>query len=352
MNLADYFSNHKKDIASHLTAYLREKEAASGKELAGHFARLAEFAVRGKMLRGIFVILSYEAYGGGKVDSADINAAAAMELAHSSFLIHDDIMDRDLLRRGQATIFAQYITKAKKDKVPDPELYGQAMGILSGDLAIMMCHELLAKSSSNAESAQKIAQVSAKEIQQVILGQFLDYQFGQTNEEPSEGQILQMYMLKTGGYTFALPLVIGAILAGASEAEVAQLDEMGRNLGTIFQIKDDEMGLFGTEEFIGKPIGTDIRENKKTLIRQLLFEQASPEEKKHLDSLFGNQNLTQEEVKKVCDLIDSHKIRETVGERINKLSQEARQIIQKLNIADEPRKLLLHLEEYNRSRVS
>jgi len=267
-------------------------------------------------------------------------------------LIHDDIMDRDLLRRGQATIFAQYITKAKKDKVPDPELYGQAMGILSGDLAIMMCHELLAKSSSNAESAQKIAQVSAKEIQQVILGQFLDYQFGQTNEEPSEGQILQMYMLKTGGYTFALPLVIGAILAGASEAEVAQLDEMGRNLGTIFQIKDDEMGLFGTEEFIGKPIGTDIRENKKTLIRQLLFEQASPEEKKHLDSLFGNQNLTQEEVKKVCDLIDSHKIRETVGERINKLSQEARQIIQKLNIADEPRKLLLHLEEYNRSRVS
>src|SRR3990167_11543662 len=352
MNLVDYFSNHKKDIASHLTAYLREKEAASGKELAGHFARLAEFAVRGKMLRGIFVILSYEAYGGGKVDSAVLNAAAAMELAHSSFLIHDDIMDRDLLRRGQATIFAQYITEAKKDKVSSPDLYGQAMGILSGDLAIMMGYELLAKSSSNAESAQKIAQVSAKEIQQVILGQFLDYQFGQTNEEPSEGQILQMYMLKTGGYTFALPLVIGAILAGADHKEISQLDSLGRNLGTIFQIKDDEMGLFGTEEFIGKPIGTDIRENKKTLIRQLLFQKASPEEKKHLDSLFGNQNLTQEEVKKVCDLIDSHKIRETVGERINKLSQEARQIIQKLNIADEPRKLLLHLEEYNRSRVS
>ena len=349
MKLTDYFDKHKEIISKHLTTFLEERRKNSPDNVTDHYYRLSDFTIRGKMLRGIFVILAFEAYG-GKVNENVLNAAAAMEMAQASFLIHDDIMDRDLLRRGRDTSFAQYIEEGKIQKVRNPEFYGQSMGIVSGDLTILMSYELLSLSSGVTKISNNIVTLAAREMQNVALGQFMDYVFGQTHSEPSEDQILTMYEYKTGGYTFALPFIIGALLAGANDREIAQLNKMGRYLGTIFQIKDDEMAIFEDEEKIGKPVGSDIRENKKTLIRCLLYKKATNEESRFLDSCFGNQKITQQNIKELQDVIIKYHIRDEIHERVENLSQKALQIIQTFNIVPEYNLLFKELEHYNKTR--
>jgi geranylgeranyl diphosphate synthase type I len=107
--------------------------------------------------------------------------------------------------------------------------------------------------------------------------------------EPREEDILTLYRYKTGRYTFSLPLALGATLAGAADETRTALEEAGEDLGILFQLKDDELGLFADEAELGKPVGADIREDKKTLYRLRLFEKADEPAAARLRSMFGNR---------------------------------------------------------------
>ncbi len=231
---------YKSRIEVCLDEFLKKKE----KELSkinpwGRDAikRLRVFAKRGKTLRGALVILSY-LLKQKKVSREAIAAAAAMELAHSSLLIHDDIMDEDFWRRGRKTIFAQYAALAPKRK--KARRFGESMGICAGDLGFFLAFEIL---------PERLRPVFAKELAAVCTGQMQDVYFV-SGGRAGRAEVLRMYRYKTARYTFSLPFLMGGVLAGLPASLLEELEKFGELCGIVFQLRDDELDGSSNARFL------------------------------------------------------------------------------------------------------
>ncbi len=213
-------------------------------------AKLERFTVAGKTIRGSLVFLGAEMFGYAENDVL-LPLACAIELIHSAFLIHDDIMDNDLTRRDQATIYAGYLSSGPVD-------LAKSMGICVGDLSLFLGIYCVGQTKTASRLQTIILQKLMTEISIVAVAQMADVYFGTSKHEPTLADINKLYLYKTARYTFSLPLALGAIAAGQPPKIIHQVEKLGESIGTIFQIKDDEFDLTA-----------DIRENKKTLIRKL-----------------------------------------------------------------------------------
>lgn len=307
--------------------------------------RLISFVPKGKLLRGIFVILGSDMYN-GQLDASVYNAASAVELAHSGLLIHDDIMDNDIIRRGEKTLFAQYQDKGRHARAKDSNAYGSSFGICIGDVSYFLCFQLIILVAREKELTTQIHELFAREIRNVGIAQMVDVHFSQTPYEPSLSEIEAMYLAKTARYTFSLPFILGALLAEAGEKEIEHLDNLGHHLGLIFQIKDDDIKLFESEEETGTEIGSDIRENKKTLHRALLFQKASDADKKKLKQYFGNAEITQEQVEEVKVMMESYGVKNEIIQKLADHAREAKKVITQLSIEESYRIILDRLVAY------
>lgn len=208
----------------------------------------------GKRLRPVLMLESYALFGGSEQVIEPF--AAALEFIHTYSLVHDDLpaMDNDKYRRGQLTTHAKY---------------GEAMGILAGDALLTYAFETAAKSFSMTKEplrAARALQVLAEKagVCGMLGGQVIDVESegkpGMTLEK-----ILEIHTLKTAALIEAA-LMIGAILAGASEVQTARMEQLARAVGIAFQIQDDILDVTSTQEILGKPVGSDARNQKTTYV--------------------------------------------------------------------------------------
>jgi geranylgeranyl diphosphate synthase type I len=359
MTFADYLSSRRAYLAQYLQKFISREERLAGDELSDiALERLADFSTKGKMLRGTFVMLGYEMFT--EIDNSTpekneythedvLRVAVAMELSQAAILIHDDIMDNDRTRRGNKTIFAHYAEDAAYHNISIPDEYGKSMAMIVGDAGLFLTYELIGSIDVDPAIRSRIMNRYSKEMLKTCLGQFLDYHYGKTTQERSLDEIKRMYHLKTRSYTFTLPLMMGAYLAGKTDDELTVLEEIATYMGEVFQIKDDELGLFGDATKTGKAVGSDIAEDKKTLFRAELFNNATPEEKSQLQNIFGKL-LSEENVKYVQELLESYGIRKNLQEKVQINSKKAHELLAKLSISDEARNLFRELVDYNGSR--
>lgn len=223
----------------------------------------------GKRLRPIMMLESYRVFGGSEAVIEPF--AAAIEMIHTYSLVHDDLpaMDNDEYRRGKLTTHAKY---------------GEAMGILAGDGLLGYAFETACQAfgmTDTPERAQRAMQVLAQKagIYGMLGGQVIDVESegrpGMTLEK-----ILQIHTLKTAALIESA-LMIGAILAGADDGQIAQMEQVARNVGIAFQIQDDILDVTSTQEVLGKPIGSDAR-NAKTTYVTLMGMERSMAEVRHL----------------------------------------------------------------------
>ncbi len=201
----------------------------------------------GKRMRPFLVVKSSEIVGGSA--KAVLHAAAAVELLHNFTLVHDDIMDNDALRRGVPTVHT---------------VWGAPLAILAGDLMFAKAFQILLRAEADDRRVRNAADMLATATVALSEGQHLDMSF-EERADVSEEEYLAMISGKTAAL-FEASAKIGAILGGGSDEAVVRLGEYGRNMGMAFQIYDDYLGLTSKEEVLGKAIGNDIREGKKTLI--------------------------------------------------------------------------------------
>ena len=323
MELFEYFDTVKPLLVKQINNFFLQQKDFPNKQL---FDSLQTLTLSGKLLRGMLVLLINNAEG-GKPNKKALNVAAAMELTHTGLLIHDDIMDNDLVRRGFPTIH---------------QSFGQSLAICSGDWLFYQAIELL-------ENTELIKTISHG-VQLTIKGQMLDVYYSQTTNEPNQLTILDVYRSKTAFYSFSLPFKLGAMLAKTPPERLVVLNKLGEYLGLIFQIKNDEIGIFGDEEITGKSVGTDIRENKKTLLRLLLFESSNTLEKKVLIKIFGNNNISVKEINQVRNLIQKKGINEQISRKLLQFSDKANQIIKILPYSKQNKNLLFDLLQYNMIR--
>ena len=210
----------------------------------------------GKRLRPILMEETYHMFGGS---SAVIEPfMAAIEMIHTYSLVHDDLpaMDNDEYRRGKKTTHA---------------VYGEAMGILAGDALLNLAYETAAKAFGmevvDARVARAFAVLAKKAgVYGMVGGQVVDVESEKSDDCPITREKLDfIYRLKTGALIES-SMMIGAILAGASSDEVSRVEQIAAKLGLAFQIQDDVLDVTSTLEVLGKPVGSDEKNNKATYV--------------------------------------------------------------------------------------
>jgi geranylgeranyl diphosphate synthase, type I len=203
----------------------------------------------GKRLRGVLCLLSCESVGGDAVRAAP--AAAALELLHGFTLLHDDVADQDETRRGRPTVW---------------RLWGTGQAITAGDsmyaLANLAAGALAAQGVPSA-TVLRVLLVLNRATLAVCDGQHLDLAF-EGRPGTTVPEYLHMIGLKTAAL-FSAATEIGAEVGGGEAGRVAALRQFGREVGMAFQIQDDSLGLWGEAHALGKPVGSDLRRNKRSL---------------------------------------------------------------------------------------
>lgn len=210
----------------------------------------------GKRLRPILMEETYHMFGGS---SAVIEPfMAAIEMIHTYSLVHDDLpaMDNDEYRRGKKTTHA---------------VYGEAMGILAGDALLNLAYETAAKAFDMEVADTRVARafaVLAKKagVYGMVGGQVVDVESEKSDDCPITREKLDfIYRLKTGALIES-SMMIGAILAGASSDEISRVEQIAAKLGLAFQIQDDVLDVTSSLEVLGKPVGSDEKNNKATYV--------------------------------------------------------------------------------------
>jgi geranylgeranyl diphosphate synthase type I len=335
-DFSSYAAETRKILKEALSKFFSEQmniSASIDGEKRYIFSALKDYASNGKMLRGILSRLGFDlfSYSLENAFSKDqVCLALALELFQAGLLIHDDIMDEDVVRRGKPTIHKQFEAREMENRKGVPsridQKTGVSLGICAGDICYFQAWQLLGGISSGSSA---LFALFSRELVDVCLAQMADVRFGAHPQFPTQEEILTVYTYKTARYTITLPLCAGAILAGRSDM-LPFLEEVGHNLGLLFQLQDDKLGIFGDEKSLGKPIGSDIREGKKTPFMIALYPKLSDSERQKFDGIFGKECISVQEVDFIQNLMKRHGIDLQIKENINSYAQRAQESIDRL----------------------
>ncbi|MDF2491853.1 MAG: ispB 1 [Microbacterium sp.] len=251
-------------------------------ELGSAYGALADAVARaasgGKRFRPAFVIASFQAFGGVLDDlPAVFPVAASFELLHTAFVVHDDVIDHDVERRGVPNIAGEFRARGARggaDEVAAADL-GAAAAILGGDLLLYEATRLVALADVPAERRAALMALFDDAVVVSAAGELADVENAITRQDSPADSLMAAAHDKTAVYSFAAPLRAGALLAGASEAELEALRSSGGRLGLAYQLVDDLIGAFGTSDQAGRDAGGDLREAKRTPLIALAQESAS-----------------------------------------------------------------------------
>ena len=227
----------------------------------------------GKRLRPVLLMLSYGLFSDDYQRA--LPAAAAVEVFHNFTLLHDDIMDNALIRRSKPSVFAKW---------------GKNVAILSGDAMMIEAYRLLGR--TQCDNFQQILSVFSQTAIEVCEGQQYDMDF-ETKQKVSVVEYMRMIELKTS-VLLAGAVVIGAMLGGASEEDCKALRRFAIELGLAFQLQDDLLDSYGDER-LGKAIGGDILEGKKTYLMITAMSRADEEQREVLRSTHLDPKLSDQE---------------------------------------------------------
>lgn len=285
-------------------------------------------SIKGKRFRPMLLLMACDMFG-GDVKNA-LNAAFAIEIFHNFTLVHDDVMDNADIRRGIESVHKKY---------------GLNAAILAGDAMLSYSYKYLMRLSS--PRLHEALDVFTKTSIQIFEGQQMDLDF-EKRTDVSVPEYLKMIEYKTS-VLLAASLQIGGIAANASNEDQARLYEFGLNLGLSFQIKDDWLDTFGEKNKVGKKIGGDIIQNKKTYLLTTALHDADDSQRKELLHLLAvtNENTKLDGIMHLLRTLD---IRAKTEQKINELYRFSLKSLEQINLPGERKADVRQLAEsiYNR----
>ncbi|MEO6828013.1 MAG: polyprenyl synthetase family protein [Microbacteriaceae bacterium] len=340
-------------VTTHLSAFFDQKERSAA-PYGRHFAQLwtaARVATEGgKKIRPALVVNTHRALAGSN-DHDAIVVATAFELLHTAFLLHDDVIDEDTVRRGRPNLAGRFSEQASNRGVDEARAttWGQASAILAGDLLIHSAQNMVAR--LNLPQQRRIALLDLLEESTfvTVAGELADVAFSTNVAVPVLSQVLAMTQWKTAHYSFQAPLQAGAILAGASAETTSLLSEFGRLVGIAFQLRDDILGLFGTGQAIGKSVVSDLREGKLT---PLMFHAQQISSTNELRDIIAQENITDADAERVRHLVELSGARAFIENLTNDYAQAAVDVIQSAAIPATLRAQLRDVAQTARDRTS
>jgi geranylgeranyl diphosphate synthase type I len=292
------------------------------------YKNIKEFLFRkGKRVRPALFVISYLGFA-KKIAPGFFRSAISLELLHDFMLVHDDIIDKSDTRRGKPSMhrmFNKFLQGRKNIK-----FNGEDLTIVAGDVMYAMAlHAFLA-----VREDLKRKEAALKKLIEAALytgsGEFIELAYGMDKiERITKEQIYTVYDLKTANYTFATPLCMGAILAGAKKNDSNSLFEFGICVGRAFQIKDDIIGIFGKESDIGKPNLTDLKESKKTILIWQAYRATNKKNKKVIKRILSKHDVNRDDLERVQKIILDSGALEYAKKEIEALILKAQGILQR-----------------------
>ncbi len=276
----------------------------------------------GKRIRPTLLMLTYNLYQ-EDIERA-LMPAMAVEIFHNFTLLHDDIMDNALVRRGRPSVHAKW---------------GENVAILSGDAMLILAYKHLQR--TNSDQLPWVFEWFNKMAAEVCEGQQFDMDF-ETEQKVSVVDYMRMIELKTAAL-LAGSAIIGAILGGASEHDCRRLYNFALEVGLAFQLQDDLLDSYGDEQ-LGKKIGGDILEGKKTILMIEAFSRANEEQREVLRTTHLRQDLSDaEKISTIKSLYDELGVPERVEQQISQKFQKALAILETL---EAPYERTIELRKY------
>lgn len=265
------------------------------------------FNKRGKQLRPVLCLLSSKMINKEYSNlKSDISMAAALEFIHAATLLHDDVIDKGKIRRGQRSV---------------NDIWNNKFSVLLGDFMFSKSFQLMTEAQS-LKAMESLANVSAK----ISEGEFLQMS-NENNTSLSISEYMQIISLKTAEL-FGAAMKIPAILTDKNNKIIEQLNFVGINFGMIFQIIDDHLDYFGTYK-TGKSKGQDFFEGKITLPIIILLKKANLDEKKLLKKIFHNKKRTKKDFLKTLALLEKYNVESISLKYANNLKQKSKNILKR-----------------------
>jgi geranylgeranyl diphosphate synthase type I len=301
----------------------------------------------GKRIRGALLCQAYFGMG-GKEKKKIIKIAAAIEIMHLFLLVHDDIIDKGIIRHGEITLHKRLSDKKSKNLIPDEAVhYGNSIAIIIGDMLYAIANKIIAKSGFDSNILVQVLSMVQDIVANTIIGQSQDIEIAYKNGIVTEKEVIAMCKNKTARYTMEGPLLLGAILAGHSDNNLrVSINNYAIPIGIAFQIQDDILGIFGDKKKTGKSVASDIEEGKMSIMVVNALKYANSEQKKQMNSILGKKGLTDNEVIIFQNIIQSSGALE-YAKRLSKKHLEAgKKEIEKMLFNSKTKKFLLDLTEY------
>ena len=263
--------------------------------------------IGGKRVRPVLALMACSSFDSNP--NLALKAALSIELFHNFTLIHDDIMDSANTRRGKETVHKKW---------------GVNSGVLSGDVMLIMAYQLL--ENYDSKTYLELNKLLNKTAKQVCEGQQMDMDFELKSNVEFE-EYIKMIEFKTA-VLLGCSLKMGAIIADASKEDQEFIYQYGINLGLAFQFQDDYLDTFGQQNKVGKKIGGDILENKKTVLFHMAIANSNESQKEKILELYSSkENTSEDKINKITSLFIETKADKSSLELVDQYTQKAIKLI-------------------------
>jgi geranylgeranyl diphosphate synthase, type I len=350
MAIEDDLRKFKEVFNKELEKFLdfKTRDARKISPLAEEMARtLRGYILRsGKRIRPALMYHTYLALGGKDKKNA-LAASMAAEFVHTFLIIHDDIIDKDNLRRGKPSVHFFYCKSAERkfNDFSDAVHYGNSQAICVGDMAYGAVNEIV----SSVDFGEIVKNRLLKKISDIVFnttaGEFLDVSAA-AEKNVSEKDIMIILEYKTARYTVEGPIHLGAIIAGADKGAMEKLSAYAIPLGIAYQIQDDILGVFGSEKETGKPVGADIKEGKKTLLVVKALEFGNARQKRKINSALGNQKISNSDVEEIRRIIKETGSLEYSQVLAKKLSNKSNVMLEKSGLNEKSKEFFTDVADF------
>ena len=292
----------------------------------------------GKRLRPAFCYWGWRGAGGRDCDEA-ISAATSLELLHGCALIHDDVMDGSVLRRGSRAVHSELAAQHEARGWRGPgDRFGVAGAVIAGDLCLVWADEMLRASGLPPSSLTRAGPVFDEMRAETIRGQYLDL-ITQAEGALRVEDAIAVAEAKTAASTTVGPLRFGAMLAGAGEDLLRSYTDYARPLGVAFQLRDDLLGAFGDPGATGKPSGDDLRDGKCTLLLTETRRRYGDTAGRRMDRLLAEG--TEDAVAELREMVERSGARTFVEAEVTRLGVAALAALERAPLVEESARAIL-----------
>lgn len=322
-HLEDYCHQRTLEAAGHGSGYVTLWNSTSKLLLSG-----------GKRFRPYILLAVYRAYAKEQDEEAVLPAALAQELIHFAMLVHDDIIDRDLIRYGVRNVMGQYedFYEAFITDPAEKTHMARNAAMLAGDILLSDAYRLVSQVDAPKENIAQASEIMSRAVFEVVGGELIDTEAAFIQDPLITAKSIALH--KTASYSFVGPMIMGAVLAGASQEQIDTLRAIAERLGVGYQLRDDLLGVFGNEEKTGKSASSDIKEGKRTYLMEQFEQYASAEQHEAFFKIFHNSQASEDDIAKARDLLVASGVKDRVEAEIDTLAEEARGLIGSLAISE------------------